>query len=163
MFCTYPHPVTPEALTAYLDAELPLAAALGLEVVHVGTNLVRMRAPFQLNRNGHGTAFGGSLATLGILCGWALAHARLIHDGMEQGLVIRSSDCDYHAPIADDIVIESTLDEAEWQRARTWLAQHGKARLKITSLLRAKGAEQAPAAAVHHGGYVMVAPHRQGV
>lgn len=160
MFCARPHPVTPEALTAYLYAELPLAAALGLQVIAVDTNHVRMRAPFHLNRNGHGTAFGGSIATLGILGGWALAHARLIHDGMDQGLVIRNSACDYLAPIAADIVVDSTLDESEWQSARTWLAQHGKARLKITSQLRAQGAERAPAAAIHQGSYVIVAGHR---
>lgn len=153
--------MTPQQLTAHLYDELPLASALGLTVQQVEPNRVRLAAPFAPNRNGHGTAFGGSLATLGILGGWAMVYTRLKLDGLQQGLVIQRSECDYHAPIHSDISIESRIADADWQQFRQWLADNGRARIQVTSTL---AGSDGVAAATHTGTYVALAvadAHRQ--
>ena len=147
--------MTPEQLTTHLYDELPLASALGLSVQEVESNRVQLSAPFGPNRNGHGTAFGGSLATLGILGGWAMVFTRLKLDGLKQGLVIQRSECEYQAPIQSDIGIEARIVEADWQQFRAWLAEKGSARIQVVSTLA--GSNGKPAA-IHTGTFVALAP-----
>lgn len=149
--------MTPEQLNTFLYKELPLANALNLKVLAAERNRVLLSAPFAPNRNAHGSAFGGSLAALGILGGWAMVYTRLQLDQLPATLVIKNSDCDYRHPITTDIRIEASLNEADWQQFLARFSSHGSARMVVQSLLGGEGRE---AAAVHSGTYVAMQPGR---
>ena len=147
--------MTPEQLNQFLYRELPLASALNLRVLVAERKRVVLSAPFGPNRNAHGSAFGGSLAALGILGGWAMVYTRLKLDQLPAALVIKNSDCDYRAPITSDIRIEASLDEPEWQQFLERFSSHGSSRMVVKSLL---GSEAGETAAVHSGTYVAMQP-----
>ena len=56
---------------------IPLADSMKLEAAGVSSEKVILKAPFAANRNNHGTVFGGSIATLMLLTGWALLQPRM--------------------------------------------------------------------------------------
>ena len=147
--------MTPTQLNSFLYAELPLASALQLQVLKTERNSVSLSAPYTPNRNAHGSAFGGSLAALGILGGWAMVYSRLNLDGLAAALVIKSSECDYALPITTDIRIEAAIEEADWQQFVAHFASHRSARVKVQS--RLSGADGV-AAAMHTGTYVALRP-----
>lgn len=131
--------MTPEAMTEYLHQHIPLTAALGARVLECGEARVRIAAPLAPNLNHRNTAFGGSLATLGILSGWTLLHFALRARGIEARLVIQKSACEFIEPVAEEFIAESALPAAEWERFVATLARHRRARIEVSSIIHAAG------------------------
>jgi thioesterase domain-containing protein len=123
--------MSPEALTEYLHRHIPLTAAMQLRVLHNGDGRIELLAPLAPNRNHRDTAFGGSLATLGIVTGWAL---------LQQGLR-QKSECEFLLPVATEFSSESHLPAAEWSRFLATLRKRHRARITIHSTLRSAGHE----------------------
>lgn len=146
-----------EKLQALFTEHLPLAAASGIYIQSLTPELIELRAPFARNCNHHGSAFGGSIAVLGIACGWAAAQWVLDDAQLAGALVIKSSNCDYRAPLRGDLCAQSTI---YLQDAATFVLQflaQGKAQLNIQSRIYATD-NLATVCAVHNGCYVALAP-----
>lgn len=126
-------------MTAYLHQHIPLTAALAARVEICELQRVRISAPLRPNLNHRNTAFGGSLATLGILSGWTLLHFALREQGIEARLVIQKSECEFTLPVADEFVAESLLPEPEWTRFIATLAKRKRARITVRSEISAEG------------------------
>lgn len=141
-----------QTLTDYLHQELPLANALGVCVVNTQEWAVHLTAPFAPNRNNHGTAFGGSLATLGILSGWAMVHSALLREGLDADLVIQKSECDYHQPITGEIHAHAQMLPADWQAFLAAYATKGRGRITVRTQLA--GVSALTSGATHTGTYV---------
>ena len=62
--------MTPAALETYLHDHIPLSRAMAVRVVTSAPGHVELAAPLEPNINVHGTAFGGSVSTLGVLAAW---------------------------------------------------------------------------------------------
>ena len=146
-----------QKLNHFLYNELPLARALQIEVQRADRSSVLLRAPFAPNRNAHGSAFGGSLAALGILGGWATVYSRLHLDGIDAALVIKTSHCDYQAPITSDICVEAAISDAQWTDFLAYFQSHGKARISVDSRLVGEDGKQG---ALHTGTYVAMRPDK---
>jgi thioesterase domain-containing protein len=116
-----------------------LTAALGAEVLSCEAGRVRVAAPLAPNLNHRNTAFGGSLATLGIVSGWALLHFALRRENIDARLVIQKNECEFIEPVAQEFVAESCLPEAEWQRFVNTLTRRRRARIVVQSDIRAAG------------------------
>ena len=58
-------------------ALIPLVREMQIEVLGEAEGRLRLRAPLAPNVNDKGSAFGGSLASLMTLAGWALATRKL--------------------------------------------------------------------------------------
>jgi len=141
---------TPEALTAYLHANIPLPAALAARVVAFDGSRMEIAAPLAANRNHRGTAFGGSLATLGILGGWSLLSTALRAEGLDDvHIVVQHSDCDFREPVTADFTAISTVPDAEWPRFVTALRRRRRARIEIETQISA----DERVAVVHRGRY----------
>ena len=69
------------SLTALLHREIPISAFMQVRVEHLDGESIRLTAPFEPNRNIHGTGFAGSLYTLCVLTGWGLVSAWLKAQG----------------------------------------------------------------------------------
>ena len=142
--------MSPAALTDFLHRNIPLTAAMGLRAVHCGLGEVEIAAPLTENLNHRGTAFGGSLATLGIVSAWALLHMELHREKLKPRLVIQKSECDFAAPVDTDFFSASKVPEKELRQFIDTLRRRGRARITIDTRIHCGDV----AAVQHRGTYV---------
>ena len=117
----------------YLHHHIPMSAAIGVRVLELEAERVVLEAPLAPNLNQRDTAFGGSVAAVAILAGWAFVHARLRAEGVPGHTVIQESSVRYERPIhgAFRAVCEG-VDEDRWSRMVRALVRRGKGRLRAT-------------------------------
>lgn len=131
--------MTEAVLETYLHDHIPLSRAMDVRVVSCSGEMVELAAPLQPNINVHGTAFGGSVATLGLLAAWSALHLRLQREGLECQLVIHRSQAEYLAPIDGEFTALARIDEALWPAFEHTLERRGKARLNVVAELNFAG------------------------
>jgi len=131
--------MTPSALDEYLHTHIPITRAMGVQTLFASAERVELTAPLEPNINVHGTAFGGSGATLALLAAWSVLHLRLAADGITNRLVIQRSATDYLLPVASDLVAVATLDGADLDSFFATMARRGRARLSVSSELMFEG------------------------
>jgi thioesterase domain-containing protein len=131
--------MTPSALAAFLHEKIPLAKAMDVSVVSVSADGVVLEAPLDPNINVHGTMFGGSVATLGLLAAWSALHLRLEAEGIANQLVIHRSEVDYLLPVRGSVRATAQVNTADWGSFRQMLERRGKARLSVVAELLSDG------------------------
>ena len=88
-----------------------------------------LAAPFDPNRNDHGTAFGGSLSTLTTIAGWMRTN---LAAGDDHDVVIQHGNCDFVRPLTGDLFARPLpVDDLTLQRFSSALARRGRARLAV--------------------------------
>lgn len=122
-----------------LHRDIPLAHAMGITVAAYDGRRLRLAAPLAPNINHKCTAFGGSLYSLCVLCGWGLVHLKLEEAGLHKHIVIQQADIDYLLPVNQDMEAECELNEAALQRFMTMLQKHGRARLALDVVIKRDG------------------------
>jgi thioesterase domain-containing protein len=132
--------VTPTELTTYLHGHIPLSRAMAVRVVSCSADAVELEAALEPNINVHGTAFGGSVATLGVLAAWSVLHLRLESKGAKSQLVIHRSQTEYLAPIAGVFSAAARIDDAAYPAFEQMLGRRGKARLHVVAEIVHAGA-----------------------
>lgn len=146
--------MTANDLCDYLRTHIPLSAAMGVGVLELSEARVCLTAPLRPNTNHHQTAFGGSVAALAILSGWALLHARLASRRPAVSLVIQRQQLEYLLPVAAAFdAICPAPPAAEWGRFTRTLDARGRARLELIASIHCLGRT----AASFRGQYVAVA------
>ena len=88
-------------VNAYLHDEIPITKAMGIELTAWDGTSVTLGAPLLPNQNHADTAFGGSIATLGILGGYALLHLVFLERKLSTRILIQKSSTEYQRPIDD--------------------------------------------------------------
>ncbi|ODT71667.1 MAG: hypothetical protein ABS75_07570 [Pelagibacterium sp. SCN 63-23] len=131
--------MTPPALAAFLREKIPLSKAMDVSVVSVSADGVVLEAPLDPNINVHGTMFGGSVATLGLLAAWSALHLRLEAEGIVNQLVIHRSEVDYLLPVRGSVRATAQVDTADWGSFRQMLERRGKARLSVVAEMLSDG------------------------
>ncbi|MEJ2205976.1 MAG: YiiD C-terminal domain-containing protein [Gemmatimonadota bacterium] len=144
-----------DSLQAYLHRHIPLCAAMGTRVAKVDPATVRLVAPLESNLNHRATAFGGSVAALAILAGWALVHVRLRSEGIDVHTVIQRSQVEYVEAIGGAFEARAIApSESRWLRFRSMLDRWGRGRVGI----RVEVWCGAALAAVLEGDFVSIQP-----
>lgn len=123
------------ALTAFLHDHIPLSRAMDVSALSVNAGEVVLTAPLDPNINVHGTMFGGSVSTLGLLAAWSVLHLRLEAERLANQLVIHKSSVEYLLPIKGAAKAVARLDDDGWENFRTTLERRGKARLSVVAEL----------------------------
>lgn len=148
---------TTHQLQEFFAAKVPLAPAMGVQVIEATAARIRLRFPLGPNLNHHGTAFGGSLSAAGILAGWSLLHVGLAAEQIKAATVVAESTTRYLAPIAAEFeALAEAPQRQAWEEFLDMLKRWGRARLEIRTEMRPVGAS-GPAAAVHEGVYAALA------
>ena len=143
--------MTAEEFQRFLHHNIPAARALGIEVLRFDDDEVRMRMPIGLNHNDKFTAFGGSIGSLFMLCGWArvLRLARRAEPASEA--VIARSSITFKVPVIQDFeVVCAGFSQGEAKRFLERLRKRGRSRIDLYLPLVAGGTE----AAAFHGTYL---------
>jgi thioesterase domain-containing protein len=123
-------------IQSYLYSNIPLSAAMGVQVKAATPVHVLLSAPLALNINHHQTVFGGSGVVLATLAAWTLLHLRLEHERLDAQLVIQRSSMEYERPIAGDFEAECRFaDETAWRRFCSTLERRGRARMTLRAHL----------------------------
>ncbi len=129
---TPPDPGSEASLEAYLHQQIPLSAAMGVRVLRADAEGTILSAPLEPNLNHRATAFGGSVAALAILAGWATVHRRLHAEGHAVHTVIQDARVRFDIPV--DGAFEARCappDPERWARFVKTLARRGRARIRM--------------------------------
>jgi thioesterase domain-containing protein len=143
------------AINAYLARFVPITRAMGIRLRSFDDAGVTLTAPLKPNINDKGIAFGGSLASILALSGWALTDLLLREAGLEAEVLIAAATTEYRAPVPGRIVARCPWPPPEELAA--FLAAfrlRRKARLRLTATVET----EAGTAALFHGTYVARTP-----
>ncbi|MFQ5535925.1 MAG: YiiD C-terminal domain-containing protein [Gemmatimonadota bacterium] len=125
-----------DEIQAYLHQHIPLSAAMQVQVLEASHRRVLLHAPLEPNLNHRDTAFGGSLATLGILAGWTLVHLGFREEGLHARTVIQESRVRYTAPVHTDFRAEALAPAPEaWSRFLASVARWNRGRISVSVAL----------------------------
>jgi len=122
-----------------LHEEIPLSRAMGIRVVACNDSSLQLAAPLAPNINHKSTAFGGSLYSLAVLCGWSLLHLKLREAGLHKHIVIQESSIRYLLPVEGEMTAECRLDETAFARFLRTLHKHGRSRLALDVVIMQDG------------------------
>ena len=119
------------ALERTLHDEIPLSQAMGIRVAAYDGTSLKLTAPLAPNINHKCTAFGGSLYSLAVLCGWGLLHLKLAEARLHKHIVIQEADIHYLLPVDRNMNAECSVDETKFRNFLRTLEKHGRARLSL--------------------------------
>jgi thioesterase domain-containing protein len=128
-------------LKAFLNEQIPLSVAMGIEILEANNERAMISAPLKLNSNHLGTAFGGSLGALLIFAGYAWLFNRLEDEGNHCHILIQKAHTDYLLPVDEEIfsICEAPSAE-EYEKFMNAYARKGIARMTLsTSIKTSKG------------------------
>ena len=95
--------MTTTELESFLHSQIPITKALAVRVTTADEARVELRASLKPNLNHLGTAFGGSLAAVAILAGYAWIFQALEIRGYKVHVILKSSQTNYLSPVAEDL------------------------------------------------------------
>lgn len=139
-------------LTAVWYEQIPLSAAMGVELQSFRDNVLTVGADLGPNINLHGTGFAGSLYAINALCGWSMVHLQLQLRQLEGSIVLADGRINYSRPVKERIV--AVCDFGEQLSALDILQETGKARFTLTSCIHSGGKP----AATFEGDYAVLRP-----
>jgi thioesterase domain-containing protein len=111
--------------------EIPLAAALAIEVASCTREELVVRAPLAPNRNLHGTAFAGSLFSICVLAGWGATWLALKQRDFRGAIVVADSRIRYRKAVSGDILCSCRPDLAVVEQRLAGFATSGRATLPL--------------------------------
>ena len=132
-----------EKLQQTLHQEIPISHEMGITVSYYNGQQLQLTAPLGPNINHKCTAFGGSLYSLAVLCGWGMVHLKLEEAGLHRHIVIQEANIRYILPVVQEMEAECQLEEKELQRFLATLKKHGRARLSLNVVIRHSNGEPA--------------------
>ena len=111
--------------------EIPLAAAMAIEIAGCTPEELAVRAPLAPNRNLHGTAFAGSLFSLCALTAWGAAWLALRQRGLDGVLVLADSRIRFRKAVSGDIVCRCRPDLSAVERSLAGLEATRRANITL--------------------------------
>ncbi|HEV2622317.1 MAG TPA: YiiD C-terminal domain-containing protein [Frateuria sp.] len=119
-------------LLDFIRTKIPLARAMDLRLHHYSRDMLALAAPLAPNVNDKGCAFGGSLASLMTLAGWALVELRLQERGEDCDVFVGGSTVRYLEPVWSDFQAQAQpAQDADWNTFFGTLDTLGKARIEV--------------------------------
>ena len=127
-----------EEVNGFIQEKIPLARAMGLEVLSADADSVTVRIPLGTNANDKGTLFAGASYSGLVLAGWTLAMNRAFASGFEKPwAAVVDAHVHYAKAIAEEVVARAEFAEAPnlVPGARNW----AKVRVNVGEKLAFEG------------------------
>ena len=122
-----------DTLTQFLHDNIPLTSAMQLQAHAYDGQTLQITAPLAPNVNDKGTAFGGSLYNIAVLCGWSLLRLKLNEAGLnEKNIVIYEANTRYLLPVTGELHATCTLTGDVLTEFMQPLQKKGRARITLT-------------------------------
>jgi thioesterase domain-containing protein len=129
-----------QELNDYLNRHVPLFRAMQAQIERCDSAGLALTAPLEPNINDKGTAFGGSMAAIAALTGWAMTTLTLREHGESAEIVIIDSYLKFLRPVREEILAECVLPEpATVEQFIHRYRERGKARWTVEVVIRANG------------------------
>lgn len=127
-------------INEHLHTQIPITRSMGIKVVKFCATAVHTSAPLEANINHQESAFGGSIATLGIITGFVAIWGYLKLQAKEAELVIQHSETEFSKPALGPMLAESrNLSEMAMKEFVASLESTGKSRILVTSDIFSEG------------------------
>ena len=105
--------MTAAEVNGFIQEKIPLARAMGLEVLSADADSVTVRIPLGTNANDKGTLFAGASYSGLVLAGWTLAMNRAFASGFEKPwAAVVDAHVHYAKAIAEEVVARAEFAEA---------------------------------------------------
>lgn len=116
----------------FLHKKIPITKSMGFSVIEFTPSRVKISAKLEPNINHKGTAFGGSINCLMVVCGWAMVFINTKEIDPNAHIVIKKSSINYLLPIKEDFIAECNLSDEESKRKFFEMyTKHKKGRLDL--------------------------------
>jgi thioesterase domain-containing protein len=100
-----------EKFEAECRRDIPLLSAMQLSLTEYADLTLTMEAPLAPNINNKGTAFGGSIASIGLFGGWAVATLAFMDHGIDNTeIVVFKNDVTFERPARGHLVVRVNMD-----------------------------------------------------
>ena len=127
---------------------MPAVRAMQIRLDGYADGVLRITAPLAANVNDKGNAFGGSLASVLTLSGWALVSLCCLA-GHDAEVYVADSNLRYLAPVYEDLHAHAEAAEATgWDAFLNTFRQRRKARISIIATSPVPMASLRPSSAV---------------
>ena len=137
-------------LEAYMRENIPLARAMDVRFDELTPLSAQLSAPLEPNLNHHGTGFGGSLASLALLAGWAALRAAAHEAGINPLFVVRRYGFEFLAPARGELVANARVPEGWPEFVRAFSTGAG-GRLEVNCELTSDGRQVGRCTALYVG------------
>jgi thioesterase domain-containing protein len=124
-------------LQATWHREIPLAAAMEVQIASCTAAELVVRAPLAPNRNVHGTAFAGSLFSLCALTGWGMTWVAWQQRSSGGVIVLAESRIEFRKAVAGELLCRCTAEPAALDAALAAFAATGRAKLPLACTIDA--------------------------
>ena len=129
-----------QEINDFLSQTVPLFRAMQARLDRCDEAGLALVAPLAPNINDKGIAFGGSMAAIAALTGWALTRVTLREQDETAEIVITDSTLKFLKPVRGNIVAECDRpDQSVIESFVSGYRQHGKARWTVEVIIRADG------------------------
>ena len=118
---------------------IPLAAAMGIEIVGYADDELVLRAALAPNINVHGTAFAGSLYAICALAGWGAIWLPLRARGRDPHIVLSEAQIDYGRAVEETIVCRCRFDPETQAPNLAQLETTGSGLFPLTATIESGG------------------------
>ncbi|GAB5605886.1 YiiD C-terminal domain-containing protein [Sideroxyarcus sp. TK5] len=144
---------TTDTLTRFLHEHIPLTATMQLQARVYDGERLELAAPLAPNVNDKGTAFGGSLYNIAVLCGWSLLRLKLNEAGLnKKNIVIHEANTRYLLPVTGELRATCALTSDALTEFMQPLQKKGRARITLTVAIH----QQDQTAVEFTGNYVVL-------
>ena len=128
-----------DELQAILRTEIPIAAAMGIEIVSFADDELVVRAALAPNVNLHGTAFAGSLYSLCALAGWGMTWLQLRARDLDGNIVLAEGRIAYRKAVSEDLVCRCRFDAEDQLANLEQLQKTGSSLFPLTCSVDVQG------------------------
>lgn len=85
-------------LASFIETKVPALQHQQIAVAAYDGQELSLKAPLQTHLNDKGTAFGGSLYGISVLCGWGMVFLKCKEQGLQGNIVVAKGEIDYLRP-----------------------------------------------------------------
>lgn len=112
--------------------EIPLLDAMQLSFVSYENLTLTMEAPLAPNINNKGTAFGGSIASICLFGGWALATLAFTDNDIHHTeIVVYKSEMTFERPARGHLVVKAYIEPDDFAACLARLRQEDPGRVRL--------------------------------
>ena len=129
-----------EEAQLYIENNIPMSKKMGMKIIELSEESVRIGMPFAPNINHQGSVFGGSIGSLFFVTCWAYVQLLIADYFPHPKIVGRQGASVFYAPITSDFQSNLIIPEKnEVNRFLIEFNQKGKAKLTTRAIINYEG------------------------